>query len=112
MRPTNTFCDYRTHINGDKLFAQTLMFVLRDAVCDLELTLNQGDGRPIQAKKVHTSNSLIGRSSIKLILTSERSPRSCEVKSCRVNERCETYHEKLWHGQIWRLFHGECVPPV
>ena len=51
--PTNTFCDYGTHINGDKLFAQTLMFVLRDAVCDLKLTLNQGDGRPIQAKKVH-----------------------------------------------------------
>ena len=27
--PTNTFCNYGTHINGDKLFAQTLMFVLR-----------------------------------------------------------------------------------
>lgn len=37
--PTNTFCDHRTNINGDKLFAQALMFVLWNTVCDLKILL-------------------------------------------------------------------------
>ena len=108
MCPTNTFCNCRTNIKGVKLFAQAHVLILWNGVRNLN------DSRIMSTTiqvRVHTTNCVIGNSSIKLILASERRP-SVMIDKWWVKNEYKTYHAKLQHGQTWRLFHGEYVPRV